>query len=66
MLGLKLADVVAADESLPADAAALIQQREAARAARDWSAADALRETIRQRGYEIEDTPSETRWRRIA
>ncbi|MCP4539422.1 MAG: cysteine--tRNA ligase [Chloroflexi bacterium] len=66
VLGLKLADAVAADESLPADVAALIQQREDARAARDWSAADALRETIRQRGYEIEDTPSGTRWRKVA
>ena len=25
---------------------------------------DALRETILQRGYEVEDTPSGTRWRR--
>jgi cysteinyl-tRNA synthetase len=66
ILGLKLADVTVADESLPADVAALIQQREDARAARDWSAADALRETIRQRRYEIEDTPSGTRWRRVA
>ncbi len=66
VLSLKLANAVAEDESLPADVAALIQQREDARAARDWSAADALRETIRQKGYEIEDTPSETRWRRVA
>lgn len=65
VLGLRLADAVAADESLPADVAALIQQREAARAARDWPAADALRETVRQRGYEVEDTPSGTRWRRV-
>ncbi len=66
VLSLKLADAAAEDESLPADVAALIQQREDARAARDWSTADTLRETIRQQGYEIEDTPSETRWRRVA
>ena len=65
VLGLRLTDAVAADESLPADVAALIQQREAARAVRDWPAADALRETIRQRGYEVEDTPSGTQWRRV-
>jgi cysteinyl-tRNA synthetase len=66
VLGLKLAEAIDADETLPADVAALIEQREAARAARDWTAADALRESIRQRSYEIEDTPSGTRWRRTA
>jgi cysteinyl-tRNA synthetase len=66
LLGLKLADAITAEgETLPADVAALVQQREATRAARDWSTADALRETIRQRGYEVEDTPSGTRWRRV-
>ena len=60
VLGLRLDD----DEALPAGVAALVQQREAARAARDWSNADALRESIRQRGYEVEDTPSGPRWRR--
>jgi cysteinyl-tRNA synthetase len=64
VLGLGLTDAVGADEPLPADVAALVEQREAARAARDWVTADALRESIRQRGYEIEDTPSGTRWRR--
>jgi cysteinyl-tRNA synthetase len=64
---LGLAEKIAAvvGEPLPAKVATLIQQREAARAARDWSTADALREAIRQRGYEVEDTPSGTRWRRI-
>ncbi|MBN1813147.1 MAG: cysteine--tRNA ligase [Anaerolineae bacterium] len=66
VLGLGLVDAVDAEELLPADVAALIQQREAARAARDWTTADALRQAIRQHAYEIEDTPSGTRWRRIA
>ncbi len=66
VLGLRLADAVATgDEALPPDVAALIRQREAARAARDWATADALRQTIRERGYEVEDTPSGTRWRPI-
>jgi cysteinyl-tRNA synthetase len=65
VLGLKLADMAGKDEALPADVAALLQQRAAARAARDWTTADALRETIRQQGYEVEDTPSGTRWRKI-
>ena len=64
VLGLGLAEAIG--ETLPADVAALIEKREAARATRDWAAADELRETIRQHGYEIEDTPSGTRWRRSA
>jgi len=66
VLGLGLADVVAAgDEPLPAGVVVLIRQREAARAARDWPTADGLREAIRREGYEVEDTPSGTRWRRM-
>lgn len=65
VLGLKLANVAGKDEALPADVAALLQQRAAARAARDWTTADALREAIRQQGYEVEDTPSGTRWHKI-
>ena len=66
VLGLRLADAVATgDEALPPDVAALIRQREAARAARDWATADALRQTIHERGYVVEDTPSGTRWRPI-
>jgi cysteinyl-tRNA synthetase len=64
VLGLRLTDAIAA-EALPAEVAVLVERREAARAARDWATADELRETIRQHGYEIEDTPSGTRWRKI-
>ncbi len=66
VLGLGLADAIATtSDPLPTDVAALIQRREAARAAHDWPAADDLREAIRQQGYELEDAPSGTRWRRI-
>jgi len=65
VLGLRLSDVVDADgETLPAEVAELIQQREQARAARNWSRADAFREAIREQGYEVEDTPEGTRWRK--
>jgi cysteinyl-tRNA synthetase len=65
VLGLRLADAVAAqDEALPAEVETLIRQREAARAAHDWTTADALREAIHRQGYEVEDTPSGTRWRK--
>jgi cysteinyl-tRNA synthetase len=63
-LGLGLSDSVDADvDTLPQKVAELIQQRDAARSTRDWSTADALREAIREQGYEIEDTPEGTRWR---
>jgi cysteinyl-tRNA synthetase len=65
VLGLRLAEAATLEEAaLPADVAELIQRRERARAARDWATADALREAIRQGGYEVEDTPTGTRWRR--
>jgi cysteinyl-tRNA synthetase len=64
VLGLGLSDGLDADvDTLPQEVAELIEQREAARSAHDWSTADALREAIREQGYEIEDTPEGTRWR---
>jgi cysteinyl-tRNA synthetase len=66
VLGLRLSDVVdAQDAALPTEVTELIQRREAARDARDWATADALREDIRDQGYEVEDTPEGTRWRHI-
>jgi len=47
----------AAPEELPPQVAALIEQRERARQARDWASADALRRQVAGRGYEIQDTP---------
>jgi cysteinyl-tRNA synthetase len=38
----------------------LAQQRDAARAARDWAAADVLRDRIVASGYVVEDTPAGT------
>jgi len=42
--------------------AALLQQREGARARRDFAAADAVRDQLRAAGVEVEDTPSGPRW----
>jgi hypothetical protein len=59
--------VLAAEEvkqALPPDVAALIEEREAARDAKDWARADALREQLAHMGYVIEDTPEGPRWRR--
>ncbi len=54
----------AAEEALPLEVAAMIEEREAARRARDWARADAIREELSRRGYIIEDTPNGPRWRR--
>jgi cysteinyl-tRNA synthetase len=66
VLGLGLADVTQTRDVLPEEVSALIERREAARAARDWSAADALREAIRREGYVVQDTPAGTRWTKVA
>jgi cysteinyl-tRNA synthetase len=64
VLGLSLEEAGEGEGVLPAEVARLIEERESAREARDWQRADSLREAIRQIGYEIEDTPEGTRWRR--
>ncbi len=43
---------------------ALARRRDAARAAGDYSAADAARDEIEERGWRVEDTPTGTRLRR--
>jgi len=43
------------------DAVELARRRDEARAARDWAAADRLREEIVTLGYRVEDTPGGTR-----
>ena len=57
VLGLKLADEVGKKTEVPADVAALVEQRAAARAAKDWPASDRLREEIAARGFLVEDGP---------
>ena len=55
----------AADE-LPPALAALLEQRAAARAARDWAASDRLRDELAAQGVTVEDTRDGQRFRRIA
>jgi cysteinyl-tRNA synthetase len=46
---------------LPAEVADLVQQRDLARAARDWAAADAIRGRLVELGWTVEDTAGGTR-----
>ena len=43
----------------------MIEKRNAARAARDFAAADALRDKLAEAGIQIEDGPGGTTWRRV-
>ena len=52
-----------ADEALRRWVEERIAARRAARGARDYEAADAIRDEIAARGIELEDTPAGTRWR---
>ena len=49
----------------PADILALLEQREAARKARDFKRSDALRDELKGKGWVIEDTPKGARLKRI-
>ena len=42
--------------------AGLVEDREAARAEKDWARADAIRDRIKTAGIEIEDTPAGPKW----
>ncbi len=53
----------AADELDP-EVRAMLEERAAARAARDWSASDRLRDALLARGVAVEDTRDGQRWRR--
>lgn len=50
-------------EKLPPRLQALLDERQAARKARDFKRADALRAQLREAGVEIEDTPQGVRWK---
>ncbi len=62
-LGLALRATV---DEVDAATAALVAQRDAARAAKDWARADAVRDELVARGWIVEDGPSGTAVRRKA
>ena len=51
------------DDELPPDVVARADQRDAARAQRDWATADAIRAELEADGWVVEDTPRGTRVR---
>ncbi|HSU65929.1 MAG TPA: hypothetical protein VLJ39_03605, partial [Tepidisphaeraceae bacterium] len=62
-------DLVPAPEGENAAIAAFVEellaQRQAARARRDFAAADAIREELTGHGIAIEDGPRGTRWKKL-
>jgi cysteinyl-tRNA synthetase len=55
---LGLADLLdVADVEPPAEVIELVEQRERARAAREFGQADALRKQVRELGWEVRDGP---------
>jgi cysteinyl-tRNA synthetase len=56
VLGLSLGAPAAEEAPLPAGAADLLERRAAARAARDWATADAVRAQLAAMGVEVRDT----------
>ncbi|MGC8487702.1 MAG: cysteine--tRNA ligase [Clostridia bacterium] len=56
-LGLFEHDGTAISGSLPDDVRTLVERRDEARARRDFAEADRLRDAIKARGYQVEDTP---------
>ena len=52
-----------AEAALEPELQALLDQRVAARAARDWAASDRLRDELLARGIAVEDTRDGQRWR---
>jgi cysteinyl-tRNA synthetase len=61
VLGLELRDDESEGDEQIAD---LVRQRDEARARKDWTEADRLRDEISALGYVIEDTANGTIWRR--
>ena len=58
----ELEDEVPRAEELPAHLAELIEQRADARARKDWSRSDDLRDRLEQAGIELRDAPVGTTW----
>ena len=58
-------DMEAEEEDVPAEIMELAQKRQEARKAKDFAAADALRDELKSKGYVIEDTPAGMKVKKI-
>jgi cysteinyl-tRNA synthetase len=54
-----------AEEAAPAAFQSLLEQRQAARKARDFKRADAIRDELKAQGWAIEDTAKGARLKRL-
>ncbi|MDW7649936.1 MAG: cysteine--tRNA ligase [Bacillota bacterium] len=52
------------DDALDARVNEMIEKRQAARKAKDWATADAIRDELQEMGIILEDTPQGIRWRK--
>lgn len=65
VLGLDIAErSERAEETLPAEVASLVEERNAARKAKDWALSDSLRDRLIEMGYDVGDGPQGTTVRR--
>lgn len=54
---LNVLGIVPSEDEIPSEVKELAEKRQAARAAKDFATADALRDQIAELGYELKDTP---------
>jgi len=59
-----LPNVRESEGALPANVKETLDQREVARAAKNWKLADELRVKLLEEGFEVQDTPTGQKWRR--
>ena len=62
---LGMEGVLETGEVAPPEAQALLEEREAARTAKDFARADELRDALAAAGYEVRDTPEGPKLRRL-
>ena len=63
---LGMESVLEAAEDMPPDGQRLMEERETARAAKDFARADDIRDELAALGYEVRDTPEGPRLRRLS
>ena len=61
MLGLRISDELHRELAVPADVQALAQERDQARANKNWAESDRLRDAIQAKGFKVLDTPKGTK-----